>query len=157
SPEGRIGLYARSGNHEVVDIPHCKVLTPALAEVAFVLRELCANPPEGARGLLLPYNPFGGGVLRALDLREVRLSTPFTPAPQSTREPTTFQGAGTNGPGSRTGADARQAGLAGVPTPFAPTEPRHSGPVGITTPWAPSDLKRDPLAQRDGGASRSQR
>src|SRR6185437_5536468 len=94
SPEGRIGLYARSGNHEVVDIPNCRVLAPALAEVAAALRELCLNPPEAARALLLPYNPFGGGVLRALDLREVRLSSPSPflsnqygqAAPQSTRE-----------------------------------------------------------------------
>src|SRR4051794_7039029 len=76
SPEGRIGLYARSGNHEVVDIPSCKVLAPALAEVAAALRELVLNPPEAVRSLLLPYNAFGGGVLRALDLREVRLSSP---------------------------------------------------------------------------------
>src|SRR5580692_7165225 len=76
SSEGRIGLYARSGNHEVVDIPSCRVLAPALAEVAATLRALCANPPDAARALLLPYNPFGGGVLRAVDLREVRLSSP---------------------------------------------------------------------------------
>lgn len=85
SPEGRIGLYARSGNHEVVDIPSCRVLAPALAEVAARLRELIADPPEAARTLLLPYNPFGGGVLRALDLREVRLASPspfLTPAPR---------------------------------------------------------------------------
>jgi 23S rRNA (uracil1939-C5)-methyltransferase len=76
SPEGRIGLYARAGNHEVVDIPQCRVLAPALAEVATVLRGLLVSPPPEARTLLLPYNPFGGGVLRALDLREVRLATP---------------------------------------------------------------------------------
>src|SRR5580704_17388101 len=57
SPDGRIGLYARSGDHEVVDIPQCRVLTPALAEVAAALRELCKHPPEGAGGLLLPYGP----------------------------------------------------------------------------------------------------
>jgi 23S rRNA (uracil1939-C5)-methyltransferase len=85
SPEGRIGLYARSGNHEVVDIPQCRVLAAALADVAAVLRELVANPPEAVRPLLLPYNPFGGGVLRALDLREVRLlgPSPFLPASQA--------------------------------------------------------------------------
>ena len=76
SPEGRIGLYARTGNHEVVDIPSCRVLAPALAEVAAALRELLASPPAEARVLLLPYNPFGGGVLRAVDLREVRMATP---------------------------------------------------------------------------------
>jgi 23S rRNA (uracil1939-C5)-methyltransferase len=76
SPEGRIGLYARSGNHEVVDIPSCRVLAPALAEVAATLRELIASPPDAVRALLLPYNPFAGGVLRAIDLREVRLQSP---------------------------------------------------------------------------------
>jgi 23S rRNA (uracil1939-C5)-methyltransferase len=76
SPEGRLGLYARTGNHEVVDIPSCRVLAPALADVAAALRELLASPPPEARVLLLPYNPFGGGVLRAVDLREVRMATP---------------------------------------------------------------------------------
>ncbi|MEP7126776.1 MAG: methyltransferase, partial [Byssovorax sp.] len=76
SPEGRLGLFARTGNHEVVDIPNCRVLAPALAEVAAALRELLASPPADARVLLLPYNPFGGGVLRAVDLREVRMATP---------------------------------------------------------------------------------
>ena len=76
SPEGRIGLYARTGNHEVVDIPSCRVLAPALADVAAALRGLIASPPAEARALLLPYNPFGGGVLRALDLREVRMASP---------------------------------------------------------------------------------
>lgn len=92
SPEGKIGLYARSGNHEVVDIPNCRVLAPALAEVAAALRELIASPPPEARALLLPYNPFGGGVLRALDLREVRLASPSPflstppPPPSTSRE-----------------------------------------------------------------------
>ncbi len=89
SPEGRVGLYARAGNHEVVDIPHCRVLAPALAEVAAVLRGLIASPPAEARTLLLPYNPFGGGVLRAVDLREVRLATPspfLSPEPSAEGE-----------------------------------------------------------------------
>lgn len=72
SPEGRIGLYARSGNHDVVDIPNCRVLSPILADVAASVRDLIANPPSVAKALLQPYNPFGNGVLRALDLREVR-------------------------------------------------------------------------------------
>jgi 23S rRNA (uracil1939-C5)-methyltransferase len=76
SPEGRLGLYARTGNHEVVDIPSCRVLAPALADVAAALRDLLTLPPPEARALLLPYNPFGGGVLRAVDLREVRMASP---------------------------------------------------------------------------------
>jgi len=73
SPTGGIGLYGRTGNHDVVDIPSCRVLAPALAEVTTALRNLIANPPPAARNLLLPYDPQGGGVLRAIDLREVHM------------------------------------------------------------------------------------
>lgn len=76
SPVGAIGLYNRSGHHEVVDIPGCRVLAPALSDVAATLRALIASPPAGARPLLLPYDPVAGGVLRAIDLREVRLPKP---------------------------------------------------------------------------------
>ena len=76
SPTGAIGLYNRSGHHEVVDIPGCRVLAPPLADVASALRALIASPPLGARPLLLPYDPVAGGVLRAVDLREVRLPKP---------------------------------------------------------------------------------
>jgi 23S rRNA (uracil1939-C5)-methyltransferase len=127
SPEGRIGLYARSGNHEVVDIPSCRVLTPALADVASALREMCANPPEGARSLLLPYNPFGGGVLRALDLREVRLPAPFAapaPPPQSTREPVPISEAG-------------QALASGATTKAPSSAPSPSGHRDSQIPRAP--------------------
>src|SRR5262245_30997622 len=73
SPSGGIGLYGRSGNHDVVDIPHCRVLAPTLAEITSMLRSLIAAPPEPVKALLLPYDPQAGGVLRALDLREVLL------------------------------------------------------------------------------------
>jgi 23S rRNA (uracil1939-C5)-methyltransferase len=73
SPTGAIGLYDRSGHHDVVDIPSCRVLAPALAEVAATLRTLIAAPPTDVRPLLLPYDPLAGGVLRAIDLREVHL------------------------------------------------------------------------------------
>lgn len=76
SPNGAIGLYDRSGHHDVVDIPGCRVLAPSLSEVASVLRGLIASPPAAARPLLLPYDPLGGGVLRAVDLREVYLPSP---------------------------------------------------------------------------------
>ncbi|MEJ7735062.1 MAG: pseudouridine synthase, partial [Polyangiaceae bacterium] len=72
SPRGGIGLYGRDGNHEVVDIPACRVLSPALAETAALLRALVSDPPPEARALLLPFDPLGGGVLRAVDLREVK-------------------------------------------------------------------------------------
>ena len=73
SPSGAIGLYGRNGHHEVVDIPSCRVLAPALAAVTSRLRELLAAPPAEVRPLLLPYDPARGGVLRAIDLREVHL------------------------------------------------------------------------------------
>ncbi len=76
SPAGAIGLYNRSGHHEVVDIPGCRVLAAPLADVASSLRALIAAPPADARPLLLPYDPVAGGVLRAVDLREVRLPKP---------------------------------------------------------------------------------
>lgn len=76
SPTGAIGLYNRSGHHEVVDIPGCRVLAAPLADVAGTLRTLIASPPPSARALLLPYDPVAGGVLRAIDLREVRLPGP---------------------------------------------------------------------------------
>ncbi len=78
APSGAIGLYGRTGHHEVVDIPGCRVLAPALAAVTSRLRELIASPPPEVRPLLLPYDPTRGGVLRALDLREVHLA-PGTP------------------------------------------------------------------------------
>lgn len=81
SPEGVLGLYGRTGDHQVVDIPRCRVLAPALAAVADALRSLLAAPPgalpEGARPLLLPYHETKGGLLRAVDLREVRAGDRF--------------------------------------------------------------------------------
>ena len=50
------------------------MLTPALAAVTSTLRALIASPPPEVRPLLLPYDPARGGVLRAIDLREVHLS-----------------------------------------------------------------------------------
>jgi 23S rRNA (uracil1939-C5)-methyltransferase len=73
SPSGAIGLYGRTGHHEVVDIPGCRVLAPSLAAVTSRLRELIASPPPEVRPLLLPYDTARGGVLRAIDLREVHL------------------------------------------------------------------------------------
>jgi 23S rRNA (uracil1939-C5)-methyltransferase len=66
----RLGLFAKGGAHEVVDIPGCRVLTPTLARVAAHLR-LTMAAPEHLRGALEPFDPGGGGALRAIDLREV--------------------------------------------------------------------------------------
>jgi 23S rRNA (uracil1939-C5)-methyltransferase len=91
SPAGAIGLYGRGADHEVVDIPECRVLTPALSEIAQVIRKLILAPPPAARALLLPYDPVGGGVLRALDLREVHLPVRPVDAPVSERTPTSLR------------------------------------------------------------------
>ena len=50
SAHGEIGLYAR-GSHDVVDIPHCQVLSPALLHVIASLREQLAREP-GLHGVL---------------------------------------------------------------------------------------------------------
>jgi 23S rRNA (uracil1939-C5)-methyltransferase len=71
APAGAIGLFARGGGHYVVDIPRCRVLAPALATVAAALRER-VRAAEATGGALAPFDPSGGGALRAVDLREVR-------------------------------------------------------------------------------------
>lgn len=71
APGARLGLYAKGGGHQVVDIPRCKVLSPAVAEVATLLRDRIALD-EASAGPLAPFDPATNGVLRAVDLREVR-------------------------------------------------------------------------------------
>ncbi|HEX8794941.1 MAG TPA: pseudouridine synthase [Polyangiaceae bacterium] len=68
---GRMGLFAKGGGHQVVDIPRCRVLAPVLARVATLLRARVAAA-EADGGCLAPYDAPGGGTLRAVDLREVR-------------------------------------------------------------------------------------
>lgn len=63
TPDGKIGLFARGGGHRVVDIPNCRVLTPALTGVAATMRALLA---EGG----------AARAIRALDLREVKNPAP---------------------------------------------------------------------------------
>jgi len=70
STGGKLGLYAKGGGHQVVDIPQCRVLSPTLTEVAATLRAaILADEREG--GPLAPFEPSGTGALRAVDLREV--------------------------------------------------------------------------------------
>jgi 23S rRNA (uracil1939-C5)-methyltransferase len=67
----KLGLFAKGGGHQVVDIPGCRVLAPVLAKVASILRaRIAAAEREG--GPLAPFDPSAGGGLRAVDLREVR-------------------------------------------------------------------------------------
>ncbi len=68
-----VGLYAKGGGHHVVDIPDCRVLSPAIAEAAALLRGVVAlHEQEG--GVLAPLGATGGA-LRALDVRETRGAT----------------------------------------------------------------------------------
>lgn len=70
APGPRIGLYGRHGRHVVVDIPQCLVLSPALREVADVLRR---SIEESSSPVLVPFDPTTNeGVLVAIDLREVQ-------------------------------------------------------------------------------------
>jgi 23S rRNA (uracil1939-C5)-methyltransferase len=69
---GRVGLYAKGGGHQVVDIPRCRVLAPVLMRVASLLRARIAAC-EASGGPLAPYDGTQAqGCLRAVDLREVR-------------------------------------------------------------------------------------
>jgi 23S rRNA (uracil1939-C5)-methyltransferase len=152
SPEGRIGLYARSGNHEVVDIPACRVLAPALAEVAAALRVLVNDPPEAARALLLPYNPFGGGVLRALDLREVRLASPSPflqnppPPPPSMRDAGVVTIALPGQDHASTNSGATSGVTSGSPRSEASASERA---LAAASPASPGDGMEAPISQRD--------
>jgi 23S rRNA (uracil1939-C5)-methyltransferase len=71
APGPRLGLFARGGGHQVVDIPGCQVLAPVLARVAMHLRAKMAEW-EAANAPLAPFDPRGAGWLRAVDLRETR-------------------------------------------------------------------------------------
>ncbi|MFO0740812.1 MAG: hypothetical protein U0270_33245 [Labilithrix sp.] len=66
---GKLGLYAKGGGHQVVDIPECRVVTPLLGAVAALLRQRIKSD-EASNGPLAPVE--SGGALRAVDLREVR-------------------------------------------------------------------------------------
>lgn len=70
SSGGRLGLYAKGGGHQVVDIPHCRVLSPTLLAVASELRARIVHD-EHEGGPLAPFEPGRAGTLRAIDLREV--------------------------------------------------------------------------------------
>ncbi|HEX4445789.1 MAG TPA: methyltransferase domain-containing protein [Polyangiaceae bacterium] len=70
-PDGSIGLFAAGGGHQVVDIPRCRVVAPALAVVADRLRERVRADAQSG-GALAPFDAEKTGALRAVDLREVR-------------------------------------------------------------------------------------
>jgi 23S rRNA (uracil1939-C5)-methyltransferase len=71
APGARLGLYAKGGGHNVVDIPHCRVVSPPIADAASLLRTLIAKD-EGTGGPLAPYDQADSGALRAVDIREIK-------------------------------------------------------------------------------------
>jgi 23S rRNA (uracil1939-C5)-methyltransferase len=73
----KIGLFAKGGGHQVVDIPNCRVMSAPLLRAAEAMRARVAADGETG-GVLGPFDPNGAGALRALDLREVR-ETPDAP------------------------------------------------------------------------------
>jgi len=66
---GKLGLYAKGGGHQVVDIPLCRVVSKIVAVVAAIIRDRIKED-EDTQGALAPIE--AGGSLRAVDLREVR-------------------------------------------------------------------------------------
>lgn len=70
APGAKVGLFAKGGGHQIIDIPKCRVLAPALARVAAYLRRRMESEHSG--GAFDPFDPTGPGSLRAVDLREAR-------------------------------------------------------------------------------------
>jgi 23S rRNA (uracil1939-C5)-methyltransferase len=68
---GEIGLFAKGGGHDVVDIPGCRVLTPTIAAVAANIRTMIAGAGR-QDGRFAPVASSSQGAVRAIDLREVQ-------------------------------------------------------------------------------------
>ncbi len=66
-PRGAVGLFAKGGGHDVVDVPSCRVLSPVVARVVEAVR-LRVQHDARAGGPLAP------GPLRAIDVRELHSS-----------------------------------------------------------------------------------
>ena len=71
APDGAMGLFAKGGGHQVVDIPLCRVISPCLARTAEALRGLLRTAGPGPAAFS-GFDASGSGALRAVDLREVR-------------------------------------------------------------------------------------
>lgn len=63
---GALGLYAREGDHEVVDISGCRVVSSTVARVGEAVRELL-----GSKRAPWLASVAEGGALRAVDIREI--------------------------------------------------------------------------------------
>lgn len=67
-----IGLYASGGGHVVLDTPKCRVVSPAIAEVAAAVRELAAEGDSVLARVTLSPTRGAQALVRAIDLREAR-------------------------------------------------------------------------------------
>ncbi len=66
----RLGLFASSGGHVVLDTPRCRVLSPTISRVVDALRAIAAEPGNVlARAVGEPTS--GQSLLRAIDVRDV--------------------------------------------------------------------------------------
>ncbi len=66
--EGAIGLYARGGGHQLVDIEHCQVLAPAIVNVVDYIRAMLRDQASALGKLGVQEQD---GAIRAIDVREV--------------------------------------------------------------------------------------
>jgi len=64
-PRGAIGLFAKGGGHDVVDVPSCRVLSPVVGRVVGAVRERVQRDARDG-------GPLAPGALRAIDVRELR-------------------------------------------------------------------------------------
>jgi 23S rRNA (uracil1939-C5)-methyltransferase len=67
-PRGAIGLFAKGGGHDVIDVPKCRVLSPVVARVVAAVRARVQHDARSG-GPLAPQGASGG--LRAIDVREL--------------------------------------------------------------------------------------
>ena len=68
-PRGAIGLFAKGGGHDVVDVPGCRVLSPVVARVVAAVRLRVQHDAKNG-------GPLAPGPLRAIDVRELRAGDP---------------------------------------------------------------------------------
>src|SRR5712671_6884329 len=67
-PRGAVGLFAKGGGHDVVDVPKCRVLSPVVARVVAAVRARAQHDARSG-GSLAPQG--ASGALRAIDVREL--------------------------------------------------------------------------------------
>jgi 23S rRNA (uracil1939-C5)-methyltransferase len=66
-----LGLYKRNADHEVVDIPECRVASANVNKVGEAVRALFREGVPGVDGWFAPFGFKGLGAVRAVDIREV--------------------------------------------------------------------------------------